>query len=128
MRRYTWGVIPLSTCMHLYMFWITPSIPSVAHVLNGWPISQKTTFEYRVHWNINVRKRDILFTKKKNQKNCSTMSVMLWALANFAKKNSCVVARIVPYYTAGLHLLTFHILEPYPSKDIALGLSHVISH
>ena len=56
------------------------------------------------------------------------MSVMLCTEANFAKKNSCLVARIVLYYTAGLHLLTFHILEPYPSKDIALGLSHVISH
>ena len=56
------------------------------------------------------------------------MSVMLCTGPNFGKKNSCLVAGIVPYYTAGLHLLTFHILEPYPSKDIALGLSHVISH
>ena len=56
------------------------------------------------------------------------MSVMLCTGANFAKKNSCLVARIVPYYTAGLHLLTFLILEPFPSKDIALSLSHVISH
>ena len=46
---------------------------------------------------------------------------MLCTGANFAKKNSCLVARIVLYYTAGLHLLTFHILEPYPFKDIALG-------
>ena len=56
------------------------------------------------------------------------MSVMLCTRANFAKKNSCLVAGIVPYYIAGLHLLTFHILEPYPSKDIALGLSHAISY
>ena len=56
------------------------------------------------------------------------MSVMLCTRANFAKKNSCLVAEIVPYYIAGLHLLTFHILEPYPSKDIALGLSHAISY
>ena len=56
------------------------------------------------------------------------MSVMLFTGANFAKKNSCLVARIVLYYTAGLYLLTFHILEPYPFKDIALGLSQVISH
>ena len=56
------------------------------------------------------------------------MSVILCTGANFAKKNSCLVAGIVPYYTAGLHLLTFHILEPYPSKYIALGLSHIISH
>ena len=56
------------------------------------------------------------------------MSVMLCTGPNFGKKNSCLVARIVPYYTAGLHLLTFYILEPYPSKYIAFGLSHVISH
>ena len=56
------------------------------------------------------------------------MSFMLCTGAIFAKKNSCLVARIVPYYTAGLHLLTVHILEPYLSKDIALGLSHFISH
>ena len=56
------------------------------------------------------------------------MSVTLCMGAIFTKKNSCLVARIDPYYTAGLHLLTFHILEPYPSKDIALSLSQVISH
>ena len=53
---------------------------------------------------------------------------MLCMRANFAKKNSCVVARIVPYYTAGLHVLIFLFFEPYPPKDIALGLSYVISH
>ena len=63
-----------------------------------------------------------------NKKSNSTMSAMLCTGATFVKKNSCLVARIVPYYTVVLHLLTFHILEPYPSKDIALGLSHVISH
>ena len=46
----------------------------------------------------------------------------------FLKKNSCLVARIIPYYTAVLYLFTFHILEPYLSKDIAYGLSHAISH
>ena len=56
------------------------------------------------------------------------MSVMLRTGANFTKQNSCLVARTVPYYTASLHQLTFHILEPYLSKDIALGLSHLISH
>ena len=29
------------------------------------------------------------------------------------KKNSCLVVRIVSFDTAGLHLLTFRILEPY---------------
>ena len=56
------------------------------------------------------------------------MSVKPCTGVNFAKKSSCLVARIVLYYTAGLHLHTFHILELYPSKNIALGLSHVISH
>ena len=52
----------------------------------------------------------------------SAMSVMLCTGATFVKK----VARIVPFDTVGLHLLTFRILEPYPSKDVALDLSHVI--
>ena len=56
------------------------------------------------------------------------MSAMLCTGATFVKKNFCLVARIVPYYTVVLHLLTFYVLEPYPSKDIALGLSHVIPH
>ena len=42
----------------------------------------------------------------------STMSVMLCTRATFVKKNFCLIARIVPY----------------PSKDIALDLSHVMSH
>ena len=46
----------------------------------------------------------------------------------FVKINSCLVARIISFDTACLHLLTFYILEPYPSKDIELELSHVISH
>ena len=58
----------------------------------------------------------------------STLSVMLCTGATFVKNNSCLVARIVPFDTVGLHLLTFRVLEPYPSKDVALDLSHVISH
>ena len=61
-----------------------------------------------------------------NKKPNSTMSAMLCTGDTFVKKNSCLVARMVPYYTVVLDLLTFHVLEPYPSKDIALGLSHVI--
>ena len=45
---------------------------------------------------------------------------MLCMGATFAKKNSCLVARIVSFDIAELHLLTFCILEPYPSKDIEL--------
>ena len=47
--------------------------------------------------------------------------------ATFVNKNFYLVARIVSFDTASLHLLTFRILEPYPSKDIELDLSHVIS-
>ena len=36
----------------------------------------------------------------------------------FVKKNSCLVARVVSFDTVGLYVLTFHILEPCPSKDI----------
>ena len=63
-----------------------------------------------------------------NQKANSTMSVMYCAGTTFVKKNFCLVARIVSFDTVDLHLFTFRILEPYPSKDNALDLSHVISH
>ena len=56
------------------------------------------------------------------------MSVMLCTGPNFGKKNSCLVARIVPYYTAGLHLLTFYILEPYLPNIlhlVSVTLSHI---
>ena len=46
----------------------------------------------------------------------------------FVKINFCLVARINLSGTEGLHLLTFRVLNPYPSKDIELDLSHVISH
>ena len=56
------------------------------------------------------------------------MSVMLCRGAAFVKKNSYLVATVVTFDTAGLNLLTFGILEPYPSKDIELDPSHVMSH
>ena len=55
------------------------------------------------------------------------MSVMLCTGATFVKKNSCLVVRIVSFDIAGLRLLTFRILGPYPSNDIELDVSHVIS-
>ena len=48
------------------------------------------------------------------------MSDMLCTRANFVKKNSCLIARIVSFDTVGLHVLTFRILEPYLSKDILI--------
>ena len=56
------------------------------------------------------------------------MSVLLSMGATFVKKNSCLVARIVSFDTADLHVPTFRILEPYPFKDIELNLSHLISY
>ena len=53
------------------------------------------------------------------------MAVILCTGATFVKKNSCLVARVVSFDTAGVHLLTFHFLEPYPSQDIELDLSHI---
>ena len=53
-----------------------------------------------------------------NQKPNSKISVMLCTGATFVKKNSCLLATIVSFHTVGLHLLTFCILEPYPSKYI----------
>ena len=98
--------------------------------MDGLFLNQKTNNKIRILYSLKYKhsKKEYILYEKKNQKPSSAISVMLCTGANFAKKNSCLVARIVPYYTAGLHLLTFHILEPYPSKDIALGLSHVISH
>ena len=55
------------------------------------------------------------------------MSVMICKGAAFGRKNSSLVARIVSFDTASLHLLTFRILEREPTKDIELDLSHVIS-
>ena len=50
--------------------------------------------------------------------------------ATFVKKNLFLAAGIVSFDTAVLHLLTFHILESFSSKDndIELDLTHVISH
>ena len=56
------------------------------------------------------------------------MSALLCTGATIVKENSCLVARVVTFDTAGLHLLTFSISGPYQSKDNELDLSHVISH
>ena len=75
-----------------------------------------------VVWNeINIQGSSI------NQNPNGTMSAMLFG-TTFVKKNSCLVARIVSFDTVGLHLLTFRILKPYPSKYIVLDLNRVISH
>ena len=56
------------------------------------------------------------------------MSLMNCTGAAFVKKNSCLVARIVSFDTAGLHLITFSILKPYPSKDIELNDAIIVPY
>ena len=89
------------------------------------------TLKFRIHWNTDIRKNKFLYENingsvgKNNIQECrinqKTRELLL-------SKNSCLIARIVLFDTAGLHPLTFHILESYPPKDIELDLSHVISH
>ena len=75
-----------------------------------------------VQHEINIQESSI------NQKSNNTMSVMFCTGATFVKKNTCLVARIVSFNTAGPHLLTFRILQLYLSRDIELNLSNVISN
>ena len=56
------------------------------------------------------------------------MSLMNCTGAAFVKKNSCLVARTVSSDTAGLHLITFGILKPYPSKDIELNDAIIVPY
>ena len=51
-----------------------------------------------------------------NHKNNNPVSVMLCVGVTFVKKNPSLVDRIVSFDTVILHLLTFRILEPYPSR------------
>ena len=44
--------------------------------------------------------------------------------AAFGTENSCLVARIFSFDTAGMHLITLRILKEHTSKDIELDLSH----
>ena len=100
------------------------------------------TFEYHIHWNINISKNKYLYEEinskyKRGHKfiiqegNINqeyNITVMLCTGVTFVKKKPCLVTIIVLFDTAGLHLLTFRILEPYPSEDIAPDFSHVFSH
>ena len=54
------------------------------------------------------------------------MSVLLCMGATFINTNVCLAVRIASFDTAGLQLLSFCVLDPYPSKDIELDLSYVI--
>ena len=107
-----------------------PFLQLRTYLMDGLFLNQKTNNNIRISYSLKYKhsKKEYILYEKIKSKNNSTMSVMLCTGANFAKENSCLVARIVPKYSAGLHLLIFHILESYPSKDIALGLSYVISH
>ena len=97
--------------------------------LSGWELSYLGIFfggsfpgGNCLNWFIRIaifRVRVFMLPKSRfNQKSNNTMPVLLCTEALFVKKNSCLVVGIVPFDTTGLHLLTFRILEPYPSKDI----------
>ena len=53
---------------------------------------------------------------------------MLSTGATFVNKNPCLVTGIVSFDTAGLHLLTFCILEPYTRPKILSLISVTLSH
>ena len=118
MRRDT----PLLLYAHVHILDDPPPFLQLrSYLMDDLSLNQKTN-NIRISYSLKYKhskKEYILYEKIKSKNQMGAI---------FAKKNSCLVARIVPYYTAGLHLLTFHILEPYPPKDIASGLSHVISH
>ena len=118
---------PVCTCT--YFVWTPPFLQLRTYLMHGL-LNEKTNNNIQISYSLKYKhsKKEHILYEKKYQKTNSTMSVMLCTGTSFAKKSCCLVTRIVPYYIAGLHLLTFHILEPCPPKDIALGLSHVISH
>ena len=112
--------LPLYAPVHI----LEHSIPLVTYRLNEWPISstkkQIRTFEYCIHWNINIQKKKFFkhCGSSINQKTNGAISVMLCMGVTFVKKNPCLVARIVSFYAIGLHPRTFLVLEPLSSKRI----------
>ena len=59
-----------------------------------------------VYDEINIQESSINHQKSKN-----TVSFMLFARATFVKKNSCLVAIIVLFDTAGLYLHLSHVIS-----------------
>ena len=95
------------------------------------PFSTKKAYkDIRISYSLKYKHSEKQFSLRKSidQKSNNTMSVMLCMGATFVKKYSYIAARIVSFDTAGLYLLTLRSLGPYPSKDIELGLCHVISN
>ena len=113
---------------------LDPSIPLfTTYLLDGLFLNQKTNKNIRISYLLKYKhSKKKFFTKKQmvvqdeinipgssiNQLPNSTMSVILCTGATFVKKNSFLVATIISFYTLGLHLLTFLILEPLSSKYI----------
>ena len=127
----TWYASPIvCTCKHFG--WPPPLFLHLCtYFMDGLFFNQKSNNNIRIWYSLKYKhsKKEYLLYEKIKSKNKSIVQCQLFCVrANFAKKSSCLVLRILSYDTADLHLLTFHILEPFPSKDIALGLSHTISH
>ena len=113
-----------SPCTHKY----APPFPQLrTYLMDGLFVNQRTNQNIGISYSLNYKHSKKNSLRKMvvqdeiniqgssiNQKLNSAMSVMLCTGATFVKKNS--VASFND--TVGLHLLTFRILEPYPSKNI----------
>ena len=127
-RRDTPFLPPVRSCTR---FGWPPSLQQLCTYLINDPFLNQKTYkdcEYRIHWNINIRKNQFLCKKINDSVGWNKHSAFVKKRKTFEKKNSYILARIVSVDTAGLLLLTCRILEPYPSKVITFDLSHVISH
>ena len=97
------------------------------YFMDGLFFNQKTNNNIQISYSLKYKhskKEYILYEKIKSKNQSYNVSYALYG--NYFCKEKLLLSRSTS--AAGLHLLTFHILEPYPSKVIAPGVSHVISH
>ena len=124
--------LPLYTSVHILND--PPPFPQLlTYLMDGVFLNQKTNKNILTLYSLKYKHlQKKLFTKKQmvvlheinisgssiNQTPNRTISVILCSGATFVKKNSRLGPRLVSFDIVCLHLLTFHFLEPYPSKDI----------
>ena len=118
----------LSLCTNLYPFWMTPTPPFLqlrTYLMDGLFLNQKTIKNIRISYSLKYK----LWEKsclRKNKWQCRMKQIFRGAVLIKKPILKCQLCfckekfllRIVSFDTVGLHLLTFHILELYPSKDI----------
>ena len=100
-----------SPCTHLYKFWVTP-LHFQSCVCTSWMayFSTKTrgrTFEYRIHWKINIQKKKNIYGKINGSVGWNKHSGEQYSTKTKRKAFDTVV-----------DLFTFHILELCQAKDI----------